>query len=172
MKKSIQRNLLKIASILSIFTVLPTPIALADSVYDGIWEITSPRPSTLPYQRQYFSIVIKDDTIVVMDLNLIAFYQNPLKGTYFGSLSKNIKLIPIASLDNILSIPITFDPEITKIISLDYKKIEQQYAYPTNSFFPINRIEFTSQNVAYFGPSSKDYPTTDFLPPIALRKIF
>lgn len=38
MKKSIQRNLLKIVSILSIITTLPTSVALADSVYDGIWQ--------------------------------------------------------------------------------------------------------------------------------------
>lgn len=159
MKPSIQRNLLKIAVILGTITALPTSTALADSVYDGIWEIPDGINILAPYQKKYFSIVIKDNIVVIMDLNAMAFYKNPLSGTYFGSLPDNIKLISPPSSGNPLSIRVALDSEIFKLTKLD-------------AIYKYMRIEFTSQNVAYFGPSSKDYPNTDFLPPPTLRKIF
>lgn len=108
MKPSIQRNLLKIAAILGTITALPTSTALADSVYDGIWQMGYVgRDGVWQPRNNYFSITMKDKTVVVADLSAIAYYKNTMKGAFFGSFSEKINLIPLPSPNNPLSIRVT-----------------------------------------------------------------
>lgn len=177
MKQPIQKNLIKIASILSILTTLPTSVALADSVYDGIWQIGYVgRDGVWKPENSYFSITIKDNTIVVADFNAMALSQNIMKGAFFGSLPNNINLIPSPSPKNPLSIRVTVDPEVIKAVNLEKAAAVSKNPFSLAAggvFFSSWRIEFTSKDSARFYHAQEDYKNIDLLPPVSvLQKIF
>lgn len=166
MKKYIQCHLLKIASVLSIFTTLPTPIALADSVYDGIWQAGyGALDGAWTPENLYYSITIKDSTILIVDLHTIATYKNTLNGAFFGSLPTNINLIPSPSSNNRLSIRVTLDQGVREAMALNNP-------FPGLPLVYSRKIEFTSKDSAILSIPQEDYKNIDFLPGFILKKIF
>ena len=176
MKTSIRINLLKKVAILSAIISLLTPIALADSVYDGIWQMGYVgRDGVWQPRNNYFSITMKDKTVFVADLSAIAYSKNTMKGAFFGSLPDNIRLIPLPSSNNPLSIRVTVDPEVTKAVGLEYEAAvrENPFSLATSGvFFYSWQIDFTSKDAAIIQHPMKDYPFVELLPPARLRKIF
>lgn len=175
MINSIFRFLLKIEAILIAIISLPTSIALADSVYDGIWQMGYVgRDGVWQPRNNYFSITMKDKTVFVADLSAIAYSKNTMKGAFFGSLPDNISLIPLPSHSNPLSIRITLDPEVTKAVNLEYAEAvrENPFSLTGGVFFYSWQINFTSKDAATIQRPMKDYPLVELLPPAGLRKVF
>lgn len=176
MKQSIRKNLLKIASALGIIATLPTSTALADSIYDGIWQMGYVgRDGVWQPKNSYFSITMRDNTVVVADLSAIAYYKNTMKGAFFGSFSEKINLMPLPSPNNPLSIRVTLDPEVTKAVNLERAEAVRENPFALiadGGFFYSWQINFTSRDSATIHRPWKDYPSTDFPPPFTLRKVF
>lgn len=145
MRTSFRKNLLKILSVLSILIALPTPSALADSIYDGIWESNWAWPTD-----RYYSITITNGKILMVSLDEVALYQDPLRGAYIGPL-------PMTDGSSLLpGVPFSV-----------YTKTEH---LPETRFYSAWHINFYSENMAQiFRPPALNVSP---LPPITLRKIF
>lgn len=166
MKLSIWRNLSKITSFLIIIFTLPMPVALADSIYDGIWQtgrIADGIWQTTAYST-YYSITITGNTVLLISFFDVAKYQDPLRGAYMGSLPSTIDNL-LSSPENPLSIRVVLDESIPKTTFYENTLL------PMTIFYSW-QVNFVSKDSATIHRPWKDYPTTDFPPPFALRKIF
>lgn len=143
MKTSTQYEAIRNLCLWSGIAILSTSALHAGSNYDGIWQIEG---------DSYYSLTINGDQVLLVSFYDAVYYQDPVRGAYLGTLTTNDKTSPFPNA-----------------ISSAYVKAER---LPAGRPFYSWQIHFLSNNSAMIRRPQQDYPTTDFPPYTALRKIF
>lgn len=142
MKTSLRKNLLKILSILIVLTAVHAQSALAESKYDGIWQADQRDGISV----SYFSITLTNGQILVVDLDEVALYKNPLRGAYIGSF------------------PATNDSPLFSWVNTKTEHL------PETRYYSSWHIYFHSENMANITRPTPANASP--LPPLRMRKIF
>lgn len=119
------------------------PVALADSIYDGIWQDTR--------SDSFFSVKITGDTVLVMSFGEIASYQNALRGAYIGSLPETNDALHFSETP--------------------FSVYVKTALFPIDGSFWYWKIDFISRDLARIYRPPEYYPILDSLPPMLIRKM-